>query len=317
MNLKNRLKLPLCIVIFVFCLIGIAFYMYKINKKLNTIASSCSITNDNLKSSIDFPCDLKICSKAIGGRAEFFKMFPDINKIKSLEIAPWCTPVLTGKYVKYFDIFDKKNLIEIAIKQKLDITKIPEIHYTDPEGDMSSIKEKFELVFSAHNIEHQIDLVGHLNQIANLLENDGSFFILIPDKRFCFDHYIAATPLSEVLAVHWQKPHTHSLQTILSMRCETAHNDAEKHWQGESGEIAYESPDNEACFINAFKHYNDTNGNYIDAHKWRFTPESFYNIVEKLYKMKLQPLRVKKVFCTDQNTFEFFAILYKPANDNN
>jgi hypothetical protein len=48
---------------------------------------------------------------------------------------------------------------------------------------MSLIKEKFSLIFSSHNIEHQVDLVKNLNQVANLLEEGGKFFIIIPDKR--------------------------------------------------------------------------------------------------------------------------------------
>jgi len=95
------------------------------------------------------------------------------------------------------------------------------------------------------------------------------------------------------------------------MRCETTHNDSAKHWSGDSGEVVYNG--NSDCYFNALKEYNDANGSYIDAHKWRFTPESFYTIVEELYKMKLQPLTVEKVFCTAPNSHEFYAILYKPS----
>ncbi len=320
-------------IISLFCIIGIVFYMYKTNKKLNFIAQSCNILKTELTSVLsnitnhneNLSCNLNICLPPIAGREEFFKLLPDLNKIKSLEIAPWFNPILIGDNVKYFDVYDKKTLIEKAIAEKLDISKIPEISYTHPEGDMSLIKEKFSLIFSSHNIEHQVDLVKHLNQVANLLEEGGKFFIAIPDKRYCFDHHISITPLSEVLAIYWQKPKVHSLQTILSMRCETTHNDSTEHWKGNNGEMSYKSnvyfnpyngdknfEDVKSCFFDALKEFEDANGAYIDSHKWRFTPESFYNIVNELYKMKLQPLKIEKVFCTAENSNEFYVILYKP-----
>ena len=119
-------------------------------------------------------------------------------------------------------------------------------------------------------------------------------------KRYCFDHHISITPLSEVLAIYWQKPKVHSLQTILSMRCETTHNDSTEHWKGNNGEMLYKNQ----CFFDALKEFQDASGAYIDSHKWRFTPESFYNIVNELYKMKLQTLKIEKVFCTAENNQE-------------
>lgn len=68
----------------------------------------------------------------------------------------------------------------------------------------------------------------------------------------------------------------------------------------------------ESCYSNALKEFQEANGNYIDAHKWRFTPESFFGIVTELNKMGLQPLKIEKVFCTAPNSHEFYAILYKP-----
>jgi len=176
MRSNITLKSSLSIAFLGLCLIGIALYMYKINKKLNAVASFCSRVEADHASSSNLQCNLSICSAPIGGRAAFFKMLPDINKVKALEVAPWFVPILVGDGVKYFDVFDQKTLIEKAKKDGQSIDKIPHMNYTDPTGDMSGIKEKFALVFSSHNIEHQIDLVKHLNQVGNLLENNGKFF---------------------------------------------------------------------------------------------------------------------------------------------
>ena len=138
-------------------------------------------------------------------------------KGKHLEIGPYFNPVLKGSNVSYFDVVDRSGLIKKAVVDNVDQSNIPEkIHYVEQYGDMSVINDKFQLVFSSHNIEHQVNLVRHFNQIAKLLAKGGKFYLAIPDKRYCFDHFIAVTPVSEVLAIHYQNPNHHSLQTILS-----------------------------------------------------------------------------------------------------
>jgi hypothetical protein len=114
----KKLNLFLFLIICLFCIIGIVFYIYKTTKKLNFIAQSCNILKTELTSVLtnitnhneNLSCNLNICSPSIAGREEFFKLLPDLNKIKSLEIAPWFNPILVGDNVKYFDVYDKKPL---------------------------------------------------------------------------------------------------------------------------------------------------------------------------------------------------------------
>lgn len=288
------------IILLALCITALTLYNNNLKKHLPTC--SRNINTDNT------------CQAIVGGRETFFKEIPDLTKITALEIAPYFNALLKGEKVKYFDVFDQQKLIELATEDKAipknKIPSIPKIDYVNPVGNMSEIKEKFNLVYSSHNVEHQVDLIKHLNQVANLLEDQGEFFLAIPDHRYCFDHFIPSTPISEVLATFWQAPKTHSLQTILAMRCETTHNDSTKLWKGDAGEMIYKN--NPECYSKALAEYNTANGTYIDAHKWRFTPDSFYNIIETTYKMGLQPLRIKKVYCTEVNSHEFYAILYKP-----
>jgi hypothetical protein len=225
-----------------------------------------------------------------------------------LEVGPYYTPVLKGTNVKYFDVLDKKGLLEKATIDKLDPSNIPNIDYVESTGDMQIIKEKFNVVFSSHNIEHQVDLIRHLNQVADVLNNGGQFFLFIPDKRYCFDHFIPETPLSEVIAIHELAPQVHSLQTVIAMECETTHNDSARHWKGDH----IDTQKDMSCYKRAIEKFTASNGNYIDCHKWRFTPQSFEMIVNSLYDMGLIKLKVRKVYCTPLNSHEFCAILYKP-----
>ena len=243
------------------------------------------------------------------------KVFIDsIDKVDGLklEIGPYFTPVLTGNNVKYFDILDSEKLKKLAENDPLisDLSKIPKkIDYVEQFGDMSIIEKKFQIVFSSHNIEHQVNLVKHFNDVERLLVKGGKFYLAIPDKRFCFDHFIATTPLSEVLAVYWQSPKRHSLQTILAMKCETTHNDSTRHWNS-NDESVPKFLDTANCFKEWYKEYLSSN-KYIDSHKWRFVPESFEVIINTLNKLKLTSLKVEKIYDTAQNSHEFYAILVK------
>jgi SAM-dependent methyltransferase len=243
-------------------------------------------------------------------RADFVNLL-DVNK-SILEIGPYFNPTFTKKSarkIKYSDVLDKNNLILKAKKENLDISRIPEIDYVNPTGDLSIVKEKFDIVFSSHNIEHQVDLIRHLQQVSNLLKQGGKFYLFIPDKRFCFDHFIAESTLVDVLEVYKNKSKTHSLGTIMTMSCLTTHNDPTRHWKGDHGQPIEQ--DNINCYKEAFSEYDNANGSYIDSHKWRFTPENFTHIIENLNKINLIDLKIEKIYSTMTNSHEFSVILQK------
>ena len=158
----------------------------------------------------------------------FRKFFFSQLKGDVLEIGPFNRPVV--KNARYFDIYDKKGLTEAAYLVGRDVTGIPEIDYVDPNGDLSVIPDQFDFVVSAHAIEHQPDLIEHLTQVCSLLSPNGEYWLAIPDKRFCFDHYFKTSSKDEVLAAIGNR--THSWDTILRHYTMTTHNNARKHWIG-------------------------------------------------------------------------------------
>ena len=88
-------------------------------------------------------------------------------------------------------------------------------------------------VFSSHCIEHQPDLVRHLQEVANLLEPDGAYFLLIPNKLYCFDHFIAETSVADVMLAHHLGHRVHTLASVIEHRALTTHNDPSRHWLGD------------------------------------------------------------------------------------
>ncbi len=247
-------------------------------------------------------------------RSEFIKSI-DITK-KTLEIGPFTNPILKGNNVNYFDIFDQEGLRQkiitdqfYGIKEKYDSEsiKVPYIKYVDPHGDMSKIKDQFDIVFSSHNIEHQVNLIKHLQQIQKLIHSKGKIFLIVPDKRYCFDHFISTTNLSDIIDNFENNPKKHDLKTILANRCEITHNNNFEHWQSKHGEHKSEQIDN--CYISALKEYKNSGDNYIDSHRWRFTPQSFYKIISQLNEMKYIQLKIDTIHATKFGSCEFYVVL--------
>jgi len=129
-------------------------------------------------------------------REQFVALFP--SRVPTLEIGPFNNPLATGNNVRYFDVLDRDGLIERAKRFGFGHETVPQIDYVHPIGDLSIISEKFDVVISSHLVEHQPDLVRHLAQIGSLLTDEGLYFCFIPDKRYCFDHFIAESSIADV-----------------------------------------------------------------------------------------------------------------------
>ncbi len=222
-----------------------------------------------------------------------------------LEIGPFCNPVLRGADVQYFDVFDEVELRRRAGEMGLDTGGCPDkIDYTCP---LSEIDRSFAAILSSHSIEHQPDLVSHLNDVAAKLEPGGRYYIVIPDKRYCFDARQAESTIGAVLQAHREKRSLHTYENVLNFLSERTHNDAVRHWAGASA--PREEPSLSAAIAATDKHFAEANGNYIDTHAWQFTPNSFSEIIDALHAARLITLRAIRVYNTPRDRLEFCAIL--------
>lgn len=229
---------------------------------------------------------------------------PDIS---ILEIGPFYNPVCVGSKVEYFDILSQNDLKTRAkeIDDKVDLTQIPFINYVSSTGDLDIIKKRFDAVISCHAIEHQLDLIGHFQSVSKLLEAGGNYYLIVPDKRYCFDHYMAESTIAEVIGFFHEKKYKHSLKSVIEHRALTTHNFAEKHWMGNHGSV-----ENVASIISmAIKEFDEAKDGSLDVHGWYFTPDSFLNIVNLLKKLKYINFSVKELVPTQYENFEFYVVL--------
>ncbi len=73
---------------------------------------------------------------------------------------------------------------------------LPNIHFVSPTGNLEIVNECFDVVLNSHCIEYQPNLITHLNHIESILNPGGYYFVLEPDKRYCFDHFIPESSLA-------------------------------------------------------------------------------------------------------------------------
>jgi hypothetical protein len=252
------------------------------------------------------PCESEVHAM---NRETFSKKILDSTKGKILEIGPLNRPLVRNSQVMYFDLLPTALLRDRAEFQGLDPDSVPEIHFHDEQGDLTKIDRKFSSAVSAHCLEHQPDLISHLKQVSDLLEgNDSYYWVILPDKRYCFDALLSESKISEVVQsfeMHDEKP---SIWKVIEHRALTTHNDPTRHWQGDHGEPNLDLIDR---WQRAVSEYNDSNGDYIDVHCWQFTPKSFANLIDGLFRLGYIDFEVEEVFETPMNDLEFCVILRK------
>lgn len=223
-----------------------------------------------------------------------------------LEISPFTRPRVRGSLT--CDVLTHQQLVMRARELGLEAELIPDVdfHINPVAGkSISSISSRFAAVVSSHVIEHQTDVVTHLEEISSILLPHGRYFLIIPDHRYCFDALLNSSNVSEIVAAREERRSTHTLASVLEHRVQTTHNDPTRHWQGLNGEVADAVPRLKA----AIEEFRSSRGGYLDVHAWQFTPHVFESIVKVVIELYRLPLQVERVYHTLRNQLEFFAIL--------
>jgi SAM-dependent methyltransferase len=223
-----------------------------------------------------------------------------------LEVGPFCNPLIRGPNVSYFDVLSEEALIARARSIGLDPAGVPHINYVSPAGELSAVNRCFDAVISSHCLEHQSDLVNHLQEVAQLLLPGGAYFLLVPDKRYCFDHFLPLSNLAEVIVAHYERRKVHTLRSVIECRALTTHNDNFRHWLGDHG-VRFENFEQRLKI--AIQEFNDAKGSYIDVHAWYFTPDSASEILSNLQSLSLSPFQVHRVYPSRYGANEFWMIL--------
>jgi len=250
-------------------------------------------------------------SHSLVDRSHFVALAPE----HSLEIGPFAFPCLRGERVEYADIYPTEELRSIAKSSGFDQSKVPDINHIVAPTDLSAVTGSFDGVFSSHVVEHQPDLVRHLQQVSRLLVGGGSYFLAVPDHRYCFDHFKPESTIEEVLGAHLDGHQWHSARSVIQRLTLLTHNDAMRHWAGDHGTLgenpSYPGLDRRALLRRSIDEFESYEGKPPSEHSWFFTPSSFRSIINDIVSLELIDLRLERLYPTMRNSIEFWVILTK------
>jgi len=230
-----------------------------------------------------------------------------LNGTAKLEVGPFDQPILQGEGVEYFDILDQEALKHRAVEHERNPSSVPFIHHVSDVGDLGVVSRSFDIVFSSHCIEHTPDLITHLQQVGALLTPNGAYYLVIPDKRYCFDFHLPETLLPEILSAYHARRSSPSMDKVLEHRTMLAHNNALRHWMGDHGAAGELKGDIENI-KEAITEFQGADG-YIDVHCWQFTPQSFVKLLQDLRSLDLIPFSSAAVNLTPFGRKDFTAVL--------
>jgi hypothetical protein len=142
-------------------------------------------------------------------RRRFIENHVRIADRKILEIGALTTPTYTPQQacVKYMDWFSKQELTTLYKNDpNVDLNKIVDVEYIIKERRFSDfIDEKFDLIIGNHVIEHIPDAITWLQELRNLLSDDGVVFLSVPEKNYTFDFLRRETTFIDLLRCYNEK----------------------------------------------------------------------------------------------------------------
>ena len=202
-------------------------------------------------------------------------------------------------------IFDRENIVRFSRSLPADAR---DAHYAAPNGDLSTIGARFDVVASSHLIVREPDLLRHLDQVAALLHPGGIYLLFIPDKRFCLDHFVPESSIADVVAAALDRATTHSARTLIRQQCLTTHNDSLRHWAGDHGRPLHLDAGSVESALDLLAASLDQQA-FVDRNAWQFTPDSFRVTIALLHDLGLTAFRPTRVYPTLRGGNEFWAVL--------
>lgn len=247
-------------------------------------------------------------------RSDITKYLPMMSDKLYLEIGPCSKKKAILNHdlpnVHSIDVVTKEEMVKIhSHEDKDDIIQPTYIWKGQQYSEL--INHRYDYVYSSHNIEHVPDLVGYINNIDSVLKPDGLVILYIPDYRYCFDHFKHESTIFQVLNNYYYKYTQPKLEHIFESTFHLVSNNPIDHWTNKSGVNPVTCFDDTTItnMRNLLDNFNDNV--YIDAHVWKFTPQSFENIMSILYRMRLIRLVIQRIYYTCKYDHEFRVILSK------
>lgn len=215
-----------------------------------------------------------------------------------LEIGPSHSPLAPKAEGFHVEILDHAAAPELRAKYRNAGVNIDHIEDVDFVWRGKSLPETigrrgcYDWIIASHVIEHAPDLAGFLIDCEALLQEAGRLILVIPDKRYCFDHFQSLTSTGDVLDAH-------QLGRIRPSPGRVFDHFANATGKGRDRVLAWHRHAPGAMqLVHSLENARDAwrcaqiDDEYVDVHNWRFTPESFGLVIDDLRDLGLLELGI-------------------------
>lgn len=250
-----------------------------------------------------------------------------INKEqRGLEFGPMHSPFAPkkeGYCVETVDCMSQEELREHYKNQDVNLEAIEPVDYIWKGGSYCSLIGKenyYDYIIASHMIEHTTNFCGFLSDCSKLMKENGVLKLVIPDKRYCFDHYRNVTGLAEILNNAFSPSDIQSVGCVADYYMNVVFQKGSIVWKryfytvvdnmlnyGIDQFAFVHKPDKALDRINRVAQQKE----YIDIHHYVFTPASFQLLLYDLRLLGMTDLKVIQIQHTGANNSDFLAVLKK------
>jgi SAM-dependent methyltransferase len=235
------------------------------------------------------------------------KILPWINTNGvGLEIGPGPYPVLpkSGGYsVEIVDCEPREKLLEKfrAYKSSHSIEEVDHLWSGQTYAELTGKTNHYDWIVACHVIEHTPDLIAFLKDCETVLNERGVLALVVPDKRYCFDHFRPLTGLARIVDSHANQNRIHSEGTAAEYFMQVVSRGKQNDWPGFSlGQFAFIHTPQEA--IHAIRAIREER-QFLDLHAWCFVPSSFRLLMHDLYLLGYTRLQELAFYQTEDCEF--------------
>lgn len=210
-----------------------------------------------------------------------------------LEIGPLDAPLISKEEgnIKYLDYLSHDELLKRHSARRNQAKIVTPDYVVSGQSLTSSIKERFDFIIACHVIEHVPNMIGWLNDVQGLLNDEGVLFLAVPDKRYTFDILRQETSLSHILNDHLRREYSPDFEHVFEHFFMKRELSSREIWTGKFQEkLGNQRFTIEQAFSVARQKISDDG--YVDVHCHVFTGESFKDIVQSLIRLGLIKYRI-------------------------
>jgi hypothetical protein len=244
----------------------------------------------------------------------------DVSKSRGLEIGPQSRPVVTKEMgpVEYVDRASTEELRRwYANDPAVKLADLVEVDHVWGENGRTLLdcvggRRAYDYVIASHVLEHVPDLLGWLDEVAAVLVDGGIASFFIPDQRFTFDILRHTSTRAELVDAYLRKlrrPDTRQIFDHFNNHRDVG-SEAIKSGRTQPQDLPPQHHPRELMEIcrRAME-----GAQYIDAHCWVFTPQSFVTALDFASELGLLPFEIASAHPTARRSDEFFVSLRRLA----